>query len=79
MNRTEIVYQAIKDLSSQYSGENDITEKSLASYCKLAEDEIILAIRELHKLNKIKIDDFIPSTGRDDFGEILEFVGIEVV
>lgn len=73
------VYQAIKELSAQYSGSNDITQDTLANHLGLSEHEVVLAVRELHKTNKIKIDKILPSTGREDYGEIFEFMGIEVM
>lgn len=73
-----IVYQAIKELSVQHIA-NSITKTTLASHLGLSEDEVLLAIRELHKANKVRIDDVLLSTGRDDYDEILEFVSITAI
>lgn len=73
------VYQAIKELSVQYSDDNSITQTTLANHLGLPEHEVVLAVRELHKAGKVKIDDILRSIGRSDYGEILEFAGIEVV
>lgn len=79
MNHTQIVYQAIKELSAQCMDNNNITRFTLAKYTGLDEHEVLLAVRELYNLNKVKIHDYQPSTGRDDYGEIFEFMGIEVM
>lgn len=73
------VYQAIKELSAQCSDDNSITQTTLANHLGLSEHEVMLAVRELHKAGKVKIDDILRSTGKDNYGEILEFIGIEVL
>lgn len=73
------VYQAIKELSADNLDNNEITRISIAKHTGLLEHEVLLAVRELHKAGKVKIDDILPSTGKSDYGEILEFAGIEVV
>lgn len=74
MNNIDLVYQTIKELTDHLpSVDNEITYAKLEKHLALPYDKLKALISQLYQQDKIYFHKHLSSTGKNDYGEIIDF------